>query len=109
MRPGEEKEKMREDVMNRLPRAPGSKTMNGREKAQKAQEQKFLFATLANFRGHSICLRDEGFQSDRMTHVRLRFGAGQKGTNMNNAVKLSQTESNRFLTVKISGDFMQTP
>ncbi len=87
--------------MSGLPGASCSKTKNCRQKAQKAQAPKTF--GVAIFRGHSVCPRDEGFQSDKMTHVRRGFGTGQKGTNLRNAVKVGQTESNRLLTDKITG------
>jgi hypothetical protein len=51
---------MKEEMMNGVrgrPEAAKPNKENGREKAQKAQEHKSFFATLALFRGHSVASR----------------------------------------------------
>jgi hypothetical protein len=64
---------MQEEVMNAMPRAAVSNAKNGREKPQKAQEQKLHFAIFVLFRGHSVVSMGASWR-DKMTQNRLQFG-----------------------------------
>jgi hypothetical protein len=103
---------MKEEIINGvrgLPEAAESNKENGREEAQKAQEHKSFFETLALFRGHSVA-------SKWSYPVKLSQtdAAGQTGWQIickylaikdlqntrcfaqSNPVKVSQTGSNQF-------------
>jgi hypothetical protein len=74
---------MKNEIMcrvQRLPKAAESNTKNGREKTQKAQEQKFPFATFVLFRGNCVNVNPPdrlGFQSVKLGQpdAAAQFGA----------------------------------
>jgi hypothetical protein len=96
MRPGEEQEKYAGRSEERDAKGRHIKCKIGREKAQKAQEQKSSFATFAIFRGYSVWQKGRGFAAGQNDTKQAPVWAARACRAEAVSAKAGQGQSNRI-------------